>query len=136
MSLTVNQLKEINFDLGGTEYNCWVQSWQIVNNTADGDKIFSFCPDGEAITETDPDYALEFTFWSDWTAGGISDFLMAHDGETADFTIDHHPNKVDQHVQWSGTVQIKAPNVGGEVKSTEQTQVTLQCIGKPEYTRV
>lgn len=135
MSLHSRQLKLIEFDLGGTQFECQVSSWSIANNTADGEKIYTFCPDGESITETQPDYAMELTFYSDWRSGGISDFLVQNDGLDAEFQLDHHPDIPAEHVRWNGTVRVKAPNVGGDVKSQETTQVTLQIIGKPDYTR-
>jgi hypothetical protein len=36
-------------------------------------------------------------------------------------------------VQWSGQVKLKAPNAGGEARTTEMTEVTLQIVGKPTY---
>jgi hypothetical protein len=135
MSLHNRQLKTITFELGNTEFQCQIQSWQLVNNTADGDKLYSFCPDGEAIAETEPNWALEMAFYADWTAGGISDFLTSNDGETADFQLDHHEGVSGEHVRWVGTVKIKAPSVGGEVKTTEMTQATLEVIGTPVYSR-
>lgn len=135
MSLHNRKLKQITFDLGGTDFECQVSNWQLVNNTEDGQKIYSFCPDGEAIEETDDDWSLTLTVWSDWRSGGISDYLMANDGDDVTFQLDHHPDIALEHVRWTGTVRLKAPNVGGEVKTTETQEVTLQCVGKPVYTR-
>lgn len=130
------RLKQITFDLDGTEFQCQIQSWQLVNNTDDGDLMYTFCPDGEFREETDDDYAIELTFFSDWRSGGISDYLWENDGETVTFAIDHHPDVAAEHVQWTGSVKVKAPTVGGEARDTEVTEVELQCIGKPVYTRV
>jgi hypothetical protein len=130
------RLKQITFQLGATEFQCQVQSWQLVNNTDDGDLMYTFCPDGEFREETDDDYSLELTFFSDWRSGGISDYLWENDGETVAFTLDHHPDIAAEHVQWTGNVKIKAPTVGGEARDTETTEVELLCIGKPTYTRV
>ncbi|HEY0638714.1 MAG TPA: hypothetical protein VGD67_13775 [Pseudonocardiaceae bacterium] len=129
------RLKLIEFALGVEQFECQVRSWQLVNNTPDGDKVYTFCPDGEDVEETDPGYALELSFFSDWRSGGISDYLWDNDGSTVAFTLNHHPGVTGEHVQWTGEVRIKAPSVGGEARATEVTEVTLQCIGKPEYTR-
>ncbi len=76
------------------------------------------------------------TFYSDWRSGGISDYLQENDEVQVSFQLDHHPDIVGEHVRWTGDVKIKAPTVGGDVRTTETTAVTLQCVGKPEYERV
>lgn len=130
------RLKTITFTLGATAFECQVKSWQIVNNTEDGERQFTFCPDGEFYEEADDTYALELTFFSDWRSGGISDFLVANNQTNVAFQLDHHPAIVGEHVRWTGTVKVKAPTVGGEVRTTEMTEVTLPVIGKPVYARI
>lgn len=129
------KMKQVVFDLGGTTFQCQLENIQIVNNTPDGEKIFSLCPDGEAREETDADYALQLRYFADWRVGGISDFLQTHDGETVAFEFEHHPDIPTEHTIWTGDVVIKAPNVGGDVRVTERQEVTLSIIGTPEYTR-
>lgn len=137
MTATHNRkLKLIEFDINGTQFECQVQSWKIANNSDDGEKMFSQCPDGEFREEPEPDYALELTFFADWRSNGISDFLWAHKGETLAFTLDHHPDVVGEHVQWTGSVLVRAGDVGGDARTTEMTEVTLQCVGEPTYTRL
>jgi hypothetical protein len=136
MTIHNRKLKTITFDLGGTAFQGQLSTWQMVNNTPDGAKIYTYAPDGEAREETDPDYQLEMTFFADWRSGGISDYLTLNDGETAAFALDHHPDIVGEHVRWTGEVTLKAPNVGGDVRTSETTQVTLLCIGKPDYSRI
>lgn len=130
------RLKVITFTLAATAFECQVKSWQLVNNTEDGERQFSFCPDGEFYEEADPTYALELTFFSDWRSGGISDFLQANDQLAVAFVINHHPGVVGEHVRWTGTVKVKAPSVGGEARTTEMTEITLPCIGKPTFARI
>jgi hypothetical protein len=135
--MTVHQrrLKLIEFAIGATQFECQVASWKLNNNSADGDKQYTFCPDGEFREETDPDYSLDLTFFADWRSGGISDFLTQNDGEDATFSLDHHPDVAAEHVTWTGTLRVKAPSVGGDARKTEQTQVTLMIIGQPVFTR-
>lgn len=135
MSLHNRRLKVITLDLDGTNFECQVKSWTLNNNTDDGDKIYTYCPSGESIEEVDPDYSLSLTFYSDWTADGVSDFLWANDGEDITFQLDHHPDIVGEHVRWTGTLRVKAPNVGGDRGDTEETEVELQIIGTPVYSR-
>ncbi|MEQ4301590.1 hypothetical protein ABNF97_09385 [Plantactinospora sp. B6F1] len=130
------RLKQIEFAMDSVSFECQVQNWTMQNNTEDGEKQFTQCPDGEFREETDPDYALELTFFSDWRENGISDWLTQNDGELVAFTLDHHPDIAAEHVQWTGELYVKAPSVGGEARATEQTEVTLQVVGKPTYTRV
>lgn len=131
------KLKVIEFTLGGVNYECQVQTWNMANNTDDGDKLYSFCgPDGGEFREdAEPDYALEITFYADWTPTGISQYLTEHDGELASFKLDHHPDIPAEHVHWAGQLKIKAPSVGGDARTTEMTEVTMQVIGKPVFGR-
>lgn len=129
------KLKVITFDLDGTEFQAQCKTWQLVNNTPDGDLVYVYAPDEEFREETDDDYALEMTFFSDWRSGGISDYLVLNDGLQVGFTLDHHPDIPAEHVRWTGQVKVKAPTVGGDVRTTEETPTTLQCVGKPVYSR-
>lgn len=135
MAIHTRRRKIIEFALGATQFECQISNWNIANNTEDGDKIYSYCPDGEDVEETDDDYALELTFWSDWRSGGLSDYLVQNDKETVAFTLDHLPDIPAEHVTWTGNCVLKAPNVGGEARTTETQEVSMRIIGKPAYTR-
>jgi hypothetical protein len=134
------KIKQIAFALGtdptDVNFECQVASWQLVNNTEDGERFNTQCPDGEFREEADPDYALELTFFADWRSDGISDWLWTHKGERVAFTLDHHPDIEAEHVRWTGFLLVRAPSVGGEARTTEQTEVTLQIEGEPAYERV
>jgi hypothetical protein len=130
------KVKIITFTVDGISFECQVQTWNVANNTEDGERHYAQCPDGEFREDAEPDYALELTLYADWRSDGISDFLTAHDQELVDFQLDHHPDIVGEHVRWSGEVKLKAPNAGGEARTTEMTEVTLPITGKPVYTRV
>ena len=140
MTIHSRKIKLVEFSLGTSPsdiaFECQVSNWQINNNTEDGEKIYTLCPTGEDEEETDPDYSLSITAYSDWRSDGFSDYLWAHDGETVDFVVMHHPDIDAVRVQWSGQVKIKAPSVGGEARVTETTEVELSIIGKPVYARV
>ena len=139
MPVHQRKIKQVQFTLGNDPddiaFECQLQNFTIANNTDDGDVIYTLCPDGESREESDDDYALELTFFADWRADGISDFLWDHDKEVIGVTLDHHPDIPGEHVRFTGQVRIKAPNVGGEARSTEMTEVTLPFIGKPLKTR-
>jgi hypothetical protein len=130
------KLKQITFDLGGTEFQGQCTTWNMNNNTPDGELRFVYDEGEEFREEVDPDWSLTMTFYSDWRSGGISDYLQQQDEETVSFQLDHHPGVTGEHTRWVGSVKIKAPTVGGDVRTTEQTSVTLQCVGKPTYSRV
>jgi hypothetical protein len=129
------RIKLLKVGMGVKQFECQLKSWKINNNTPDGDRIYTACPDGEDVTETDPDYSVDLTFFADWRSDGISDYLVKHDGEKAPFTIEQYPDIPAEHCTWSGTLVCKAPSVGGEVKETEMTEVTLQILGKPSFIR-
>lgn len=139
MTFHNRKLKIITLTVGGSTYQGQLKTWNLANNTEDGEKIYSFGGPGEPgedREETDPDYALEMEFYADWRSEGISDWAWAHDGETVAWSIDHHPDIAEEHVQWDGQLIVKAPSVGGEARTTEMSEVTWQVIGKPDYTRV
>lgn len=135
MSLHSRKLKLIEFVVDGTQFECQVSSWNLQNNTPDGDKLYTFCPDGESREDGEDDYALQLTFFSDWRSAGISDFLVQNDKQVVAFTLDHHPDVPAEHVTWTGSLKVKGPNVGGAIRTTEVTEVTLPIVGKPVYTR-
>ncbi|TDD98898.1 hypothetical protein [Jiangella asiatica] len=129
------KLKEITLTLDGVDYQCQVSNWQVVNNTEDGERFYTFCPDGEFREEADPDYALELTYFADWTVGGISDVLTTLDGQWVTFLLVNHPDDPDWGVQWTGECKVKAPSAGGAVRTTETQTVTFPIEGKPIYSR-
>lgn len=130
------QLKIIEFTLDDTNYECQITNWTFDPGIPDATRVETFCPDGVALEEGTAEPTLQFTFLSDWTADGISDFLTAHSGEDAAFVLDHHPDIPLEHVRWTGSVRLKAPPVGGEKNAGERTEITLQCLTTPVYTRV
>jgi hypothetical protein len=130
------KLKTIVFDLGGTEFQVQLSNWKMNNNTPDAEIFHTYGGDDSSFAEdADPAWSLDCTFYADWRSGGISDYLMLNDEEDITFQLDHYPDIPAEHVRWAGTLHIKAPNVGGEVRTTEITEVTFQCVGKPVYSR-
>jgi hypothetical protein len=138
VALHQRRLKLITFTLGVISFECQVKRWLLDPGIGDGERLFSFCPDGEDVEATDPEGTLELEFFSDWRSDGISDFLWNHSGETAAFQLDHHPDIPAEHVRWAGSVKLKAPPAGGDIRTTEMTSITLQVIGDvvSGYTRV
>lgn len=135
------RLKILNLNIDGNPFDCQLQSWTYDPGIDDGDVQYTYCsdPDGDNsfIEETDPEPTLELHFFSDWRSAGISDYLWQHNGETLDFTIDHHPDIPGEHVRLSGKVVIKPGPVGGDARDTEMTEVTLQCVPSAQvYERV
>jgi len=130
------KLKVITFTLGGNSFECQLTSWQIVNNTADGEKMFTYCPDGEFIEASEPDFALELKFAADWRSGGVSDFLTLADETDVAFQLDHLYDIPGEHVRWTGVVHVKAPTVGGDARTTEMSEVKLRILGDPVYARI
>lgn len=135
MSVHNRKIKTIELGLGVNAFECQVQTWQILNNTPDGARFYTQCPDGEFREEAEPDYALQLSLFADWRSTGVSDWLVENDQTDQPFTLEHHPTIPAEHVTWTGTLRAKAPNVGGAARTTELTEVTLQIKGKPTYTR-
>lgn len=138
-----HRLKVITFTLAGVDYSCQINSWTMNNNTVDGVKTFTYCSGGtgaatisEFRTETDDDYSITIKAFADWRSGGISDYLWNNTRAIAAFVLDHHPDIVGEHVRWSGNLVLKAPTVGGDVRTTEETSQTLLILGVPVFARI
>lgn len=141
MSVHENRLKIIQFVLGGTSFDCQVSSWTVSAGIKTGATLYSFCAAGEGnnafIEQTDGTPTLALKFYSDYRSAGISDYLWLNNMQTVAFTLDHHPDITGEHVQWSGFVQIQAPDAGGDARATEVQSVTLPIVGAiPTYTRI
>ena len=130
------KLTKVTFTLDGTAYQAQLKSWTMNNNTDDATVFYVFEPGEEFAEPADPSWSLDCSFYADWRSDGISDFLMAHDEEDVALVLDHHPDITGEHVRWAGTIHLKAPNVGGDVRATEELSTTLTFVGKPVYSRV
>lgn len=136
MAATHNRrLKLIEFSIDSEQFECQVQSWTIDPGIEDGERMYAYCPDGTFVEEADPDPTLDLKFYSDWRSAGISWFLWDHMNETLDFQLDHHPDIPAEHVTWTGQVFIKPGPVGGDARTTEMTEVTLQIVTLNEPVR-
>lgn len=135
MTANHRKLKIITLDIGGSRFEAQCKSWKINNNSKPGSPVYTYAPDGAFVDETDPDYSLSLAFFADWRSGGVSDFITQHDGETMTFQLDHLPDIPAEHVRWTGSLQITAPTVGGDARTTEESDVEYSIIGKPVYTR-
>jgi hypothetical protein len=130
------QLKVITFTLGSTEFQCQVRQFQLDPGIPDGERMYTMCPDGVVVDDGIPEPTLSLTFFADWRSEGISDYLWENTGEDAAFELVLRPDIPAETVKWTGTVRLKAPPVGGEARTQEVTEVTLQCVGEPVYSRV
>ena len=135
MTAKNRKLRTLTLDIGGAQYQAQVTSFKLTNNTDDSEITYTFVPGEEFADNPDPDWSLSVTFVSDWTVSGISTYLTQHDGETVTFTLDLHPDVPGERGRWAGQLSIKAPDVGGDVRTTEKTEVEFKCVGKPVYTR-
>ncbi len=135
-----DKLKVLTLDLGGTEFQVQCRKAEIVNNTDDPEVFYTFGDDGNGDSTSfseaaDPNFALDCEFYTDWRSAGITDFIWDNDGQIVTFQLDLYPNDAAKHVIFNGSVQIKAPNVGGEVRAQDITASVFQCQGKPVKSR-
>ncbi|WP_329069007.1 hypothetical protein [Amycolatopsis sp. NBC_01480] len=135
MALTVRRLKVITLTIGGISVECQLASWTLDPGVQTGDYIYTYCPDGAAIGETDDQPTLAATTYAKWTAGGFEDFLWLNRGTVAQFQLDHHPNITGEHVRWTGSLMVQPAPVGGDRGDNEQTEITFQLVGPPAYSR-
>lgn len=125
MSVWQRRLKLIQLSLNGINFECQIRNWTLDPGEQDGERQFTFCPEGEFIEETDPEPELTIEYFADWRSGGLSDFLWQNRGQEASVNIVHHPDQPAETVQFSGTIRLKAPPTGGEARETEVQEVTM-----------
>ncbi|MFD4196622.1 hypothetical protein [Amycolatopsis thermoflava] len=130
------RLKVITLDIGGTQFEAQISSWTLDPGIQDGERQYTYVPDGEFVEDADNEPTLALTFFSDWRSNGLNDYLWEHNGEVAAFTLDHHPDIPAEHVRFTGSVKLRPGPVGGDVRTTETTEVTLPLQGDPVFERV
>lgn len=140
--MTINYKKYTTavIEFGGTtpDYSCQVTTAQILNNTPDGERVFTFCASGNGEFRETPDAAWAVTLkWiSDWTTStGFNQYIAAHDGQTLSLTV-HFDNGDSSGYgrTWTGNVVVKQPSDGGDVRTAETSEVTWNYIGIPVLT--
>lgn len=134
-ALTARRLKLLNLTIGTVSVECQLSSWTLDPGIQDGDRLYSYCPDGVAIAETDAEPTLQVKTYSKWVVGGFEDFLWTNRGVAANFQLDHHPDITGEHVRWTGQVLVQPAPVGGDRGDQEMTEITLMCIGDPVFSR-
>lgn len=136
MSIHTGQLKYLSLNIDGNEFRAQLKSWNLNNNSDDPDKIYTYGADGqnEDSEEEIPSWELVLSFYSDWrTPTGISHYLWINGGQTVDYTIEHNLGSTGNNPTFSGQVKLKRPSVGGDVRTTEVTDITLAVVGEPDY---
>ena len=137
MAVTHRKLRIAILVIGGINFEEQCRVINLVNNTDDPEVFDTFGGPASSFAEAaDPSWTLELTAYADWRSNGLSDFLTVHDGETLPFSANMHPDIVGEHTQRAGSVLIKAPSWGGEIKSSHDTETSLAVIGKPTYVRI
>lgn len=126
MSVHQRRLKLITLTLGTTSVECQLNSWNLDPGVNDGDRQYTYCPDGVFVEETDDEPTLELKLFADWRADQVSDFLWSNPNTVVEFELNHHPDVATEHVRWTGHLLIKPPPVGGDARTTEMSEVTLQ----------
>jgi hypothetical protein len=86
------KLTHVILTLDGTEFQSQLKSVTWNNNTDDATIFFVFEPGEEFAEAADPSWSLDVSFYADWRAGGIADFLYSHDEEDVAYVLDHLPH--------------------------------------------
>ncbi|TFV82041.1 hypothetical protein E4V99_13995 [Microbacterium sp. dk485] len=77
----------------------------------------------------DSSWTLQLAGAQDWeTVNSLSHFLIEHEGEEIEVTIDVPGGT------WAGTVIAAAVTIGGTINTPAAFSKTLQVNGKPEFT--
>lgn len=135
--------KLITLDLDGVQYECQINDWKLTPPANVGDKKWTYCPDGEYREEVDDDdWTLDLKWLSDWRVGGLDRVLHAAAAQEAPdnqltFSVVLHPGVTGESSTWSGVIIAKAPPLGGEARTTEESEMSFTGVGDfpvPVYT--
>ena len=135
MTINYRKYTAAVLNIGGeVDYSCQATTAGVTNATPDGNKVYTFCASGAGeFRETpDPQYTLPLKWISDWSSTGLNRYVHDHNGETVAFTLTLDPGDADYERTWTGNVVLKEPNDGGDVRTTETSEVTWNCIGVPD----
>jgi hypothetical protein len=137
VSIHANQLKYVSLEIGGNEFRAQIEDWKLTDNTDDPETIYSYGADGENedTEEENPAWSLELKFYSDWrTPTGLNHYLWTNAGQVVNYTILHNLGSAGENPEFAGQVKLKRTSVGGTVRTTERTELTLPVVGVPDYT--
>jgi len=135
MAVKESELKKGKLTLGAdeakVEFACQATSVMLSPDvTEDGDALEVLCGDSitpRAITA----WTLKLTAIQDWEdAKGVIMFAFDHDGESIPFKW--QPSETSG--TWSGSVQVRAMEIGGEVNVRLTSDAEWPCEGKPSLT--
>ena len=137
MSIHAPTMKYVSLEIGGIEFRAQITDWKLVDETDEGDSIFTYGADGQNEDSEEPTDAwnLELKFYADYRSpSGLNHYLWTNAPGTATYTIHHNLGTDGSDPVFSGEVKLKRPSVGGEVRTKELTELTLKVVGVPDYT--
>lgn len=111
-------LVKATFAVGADEYTShvqgakWVPKTPAISITDIGGVTHNF--GGSAA------YDLQTTLFQDWTATGLTTYLLAHEGETATFTVTYP----DQS-SFTAEITLVAPEIGGDGNTVPTQSLTF-----------
>lgn len=118
---------------GGTEFSCQATNVRIVPSFNDtGDPVETLCGDSLSA-DTTADWALQGTSIQDFDSpDGFIQFSWENNLQNVPFVWE--PNTSD--VSYTGSVQVRALEVGGDVNTRITTDFDWPCQGMPDATWV
>lgn len=137
MAITHNRkIRNSQLLLDGQAFHSQCSNFVLDTGQGDAEQFHTIDPDSSFAEEAEAEPKLTLTLYSDWRSTGVTAWLWAHRGETLPFQLDHHVDIVGEHVRFSGSVQIKAPTVGGDARATETSEVEMTVVGDIDYERI
>lgn len=122
------RIKQITLVIGGVSYECQITSYEVQNNTPDGELVRTLCPDGAFVDLQDEDWALNIKGLHDWAVAGISRAMLAANQTSVAFTLVHLKDVPAEDVQIAGNLWVKASNIGGERGARDEFDWTFPLI--------
>lgn len=122
----------LTFTVDGAEadFACQVTTIKITTDSDSDDPIPVLCGQSVAGDSTDT-FALEANFLQDYDKDGCIDWSWLNMNKEVPFTF--VPNSARQ-LEVSGVVQVKAMEIGGDVKKKNTSEVEWPIIGTPTLT--
>jgi hypothetical protein len=134
MPVIASKLKSGKLTLGETatkiEAACQTTSVKLVPNYDTEQGVETLCGDREpdAVIER---WELQLTAVQDWSdPAGLSEWLFEHAGQTVPYSWQPAANGPT----FSGTCQVYAIEIGGEVGARLSSDATFPCMQKPTRT--
>jgi hypothetical protein len=121
-------LRDALLKLGGTTFTNQVWVVNLVPDTPIQQQR-TLVPDGTISDVDSATWVMSITGLQDYETSGLADYLADNAGDQVAFV--YAPKVGSGKAQWTGTVIVVHPPIGGEQGSFAQMELELPIVGEP-----